>query len=236
MGLLVNNYRSGWLAQCWGLALLFLVFQASAQPLLRIGTFTEQYNSYGREARLVAEAAEALGYKLEFVIVPAQRSLVMAASGALDGELLRQPYAVEGYPTLRAVDVALLKLDYWLWVSARRACPQRVQAIESLKPVGVLGFKYFDHIYRLSRVGFEQATSVAGAMRMLRAGRGDYIAAVDAPEMHRYAQESQLRLKKCLQRPLLSLSGFFYLHEKHALLIPEFERLLTSLIDQEEVQ
>jgi len=103
--------------------------------------------------------------------------------------------------------------------------------VKDLKPVGVLGIKYFDQIYSLSDVGFEQVSTYAGAIKMLQAGRADYLASLKHQNTELAAKRLGVSLKACLTRPMLSLDGFFYLHEKHQNLIPQLESILSTLVE-----
>lgn len=219
----------------FGLLLIIgMACQAQADSL-RLGTHDETHRAWPEEVSWVFQAAAKLGFQVELVPLPAQRSLEMAARGDLDGELLRQPFAVEPYSSLLPVSVPLFRFEYWLLVSEEKDCPATAAEVRFLKPVGVLGMKFNDLIYRQSAVGFEQAIDVTAAMRMLAAGRVDYFTAPNKPLVFAKARSLGLVLKPCLRRPLLSLDAFVFLHEKHRALIPAFERALRSLADLPEV-
>jgi len=203
---------------------------AEAEKVLRIGSYSGAEFMWPEQVQWIAAAAEQLGYRLEFVSLPPERSLSMAASGRIDGDFFRQPLAVTNYHSLMPVEVPLETLDYWLYQRADRVCPKNAGEVKTLKPVGVLGHKYFDFFYKISEVGFEQVASFDAGIKMLKVGRADYLAFIKDPRSLKAGERLGVTLKTCLTRPLLSLDGYLYLHEKHKDLIPEFEAVLSTLI------
>jgi len=203
---------------------------AEAERVLRIGIPGEDI-FFVQQGQWVIEAADQLGYRIEFVSLPPARSLLMAARGDIDGDLLRQPLALKGYHSLIPVQVPLIKLDYWFHQLADRRCPTSERELKNLKPVGVLGLKYFDLIYNMSDVGFEQVADYGAAIKMLKAGRAGYLAALKHPRTQIWAERFGTPLKVCLPRPVLSLEGYLILHEKHKDLIPQLETALASVIE-----
>ena len=212
----------------WRWLLLLFVWMATpvSAELLRLGTYEGIDEELEQEIIMLRQVATQLGYEIELVKLPAQRSLTMAARGDIDGELMRQPNATERFTTLLPLLVPLYRLEYWVMVGEHRDCPASEREVRFLKPVGVLGLKYSERVYRLSEVGFEQAINTHAALRMLLAGRADYIVLPQSRLLLAATKKFGLVLKPCLRRPLLSLDAFVYLHEKHQALVPEFERLL----------
>jgi len=47
--------------------------------------------------------------------------------------------------------VPLETLDYWLYQRADRVCPKNAGEVKTLKPVGVLGHKYFDFFIKFQK-------------------------------------------------------------------------------------
>jgi len=214
------------------MGLLFIFNQnLSAQPpvTLNIGVYQGFDTTYpdllGRLKQTAASRGIQLNYKLN---LPANRSLMSAANGNLDGDILRQPFAVEGLTSLVQVNVPLARFEFWVWVLANGHCPPSEAELVNFKPVGLLGIKYFDLVYRHSKVGFEQVTGIPAMAKMLKLGRADYsLAGLKSIEF--ISKSSGIKFKTCFRRPHISLDGFIYLHLKHQALVPLLEEAFKPL-------
>ncbi len=214
------------------LGLLFILNQKlSAQPpvSLTLGVYQGFTETYPNLLPQLKKAAASQGINLNYKHnLPANRSLMSAANGNLDGDILRQPFAVEGLPSLVQVNVPLARFEFWVWVLANSHCPPSEAELVNFKPVGLLGIKYFDLVYRHSKVGFEQVTGIPAMAKMLKLGRADYsLAGLRTIEL--ISKSSGVKLKPCFQRPYISLDGFMYLHRKHQALVPLLEAAFKPL-------
>ena len=90
----------------------------SAQPLLTLTTpdITSSYfhdeNHQGLADKVLKEALSRIGYDLKVVVLPAERSLLMAKSGGVDGELLRTRGIEHDYPGLVRVAESLVDVEF----------------------------------------------------------------------------------------------------------------------------
>jgi len=160
--------------------------------------------------------------------LPPQRALSMAASGQLDGDVLRQPFAVEGLPSLMKVPVPLAIFEYWVWVPQAKRCPANLDQLKQFKPVGILGLKYFEFAYQLSKVGHEEVTSIPALMEMLKYDRAQYSLASEQSAMA-FSHSTGVQIRRCLNDPLVRTFGYFYLNERHRQWLPVLEQALTPL-------
>ncbi len=154
----------------------------------------------------------------------------MAANGSLDGDILRQPHAVEGLTTLLPVNVPLARFEHWVWILKDKKCPKNEAALSELKPIGILGLKYYDFAYRQSKVGFEQVNHFDVMVKMLKLERADYTIGLDSTIAY-LKKNTSIELKACFKQPLASLNGYLYVHEKHKALIPKLERAFKALAE-----
>ncbi len=217
--------------------LLILIFLPLSQSLaqqkniLNIGIYYGIKDTYPQLSARLKRAAAGVGITLLFTDkLPAQRSLTMAANGSLDGDIIRQPYAVEGLNTLLQVGVPLARFEHWVWVLKDKECPKSEADLSTLKPVGVLGFKYYDFVYRQSKVGFEQVNRFGAMAKMLKLERADYTIGQRSAIAH-LKKLTDIKLKTCFKRPLISLNGYLYIHEKHKALIPKLEQAFKPLAE-----
>ena len=202
-----------------------------AQPpvSLTLGVYQGFTQTYPNLLPRLKEAAASKGINLNYKYdLPANRSLMSAANGNLDGDILRQPFAVEGLPSLVQVNVPLERFEFWVWVLADNHCPASEADLVNFKPVGLLGMKFFDLAYRQSKVGFEQVTGIPAMAKMLKLGRADYsLAGLKSIDL--ISENSGIKFKTCFDRPHISLDGFMYLHIKHQALVPLLEAAFKPL-------
>jgi len=211
--------------------ILIISKNLSAQPpvSLTLGVYQGFTETYPALLPKLKQAAASQGINLNYKHqLPANRSLMSAANGNLDGDILRQPFAVRGLPSLVQVNVPLARFEFWVWVLAHNHCPASEADLVNFKPVGLLGIKYFDLLYRQSKVGFEQVTGIPAMAKMLKLGRADYsLAGLRSIEL--ISKNSGIKFKSCFQRPYISLDGFMYLHIKHQALVPLLEAAFKPL-------
>lgn len=201
----------------------------AADATLNIGVYQGFNASHPNVKKDMFNALKKEGVHVTFTQeLPAQRSLMSAAQGGLDGDILRQSAATESLPSLLQVPVPLKRFQYWVWIKASKACPGSVRDLPNLKPIGILGIKYFDFAYNQSNVGFEQVTSLKTLADMLKLERADYSIA-DIKSARQLSTSTGIQLTQCFKRPLVSTYGFLYVHEKHRALIPTLEKALMPL-------
>lgn len=171
---------------------------------------------------LVQRAFDIASIKVIFKKMPAERSLIESAQGRLDGELQRIPQAVRNYPTLIPINVPVSSQGYWVWISKDVQCPNNEFELRKLKPIGVLGIRYFEYIYQNSLAGFIEAPSIDSAAEMLSRQRGDYTV---APEYlgQLYASQERFAFKTCFDKPFLTVTTYTYLHERNIDIIETLE-------------
>jgi hypothetical protein len=167
-------------------------------------------------------AFEIAGYHLELVPLPAARSLISAASGALDGDFLHSLEAARAYPTLMPVKETLLQAQVWVWVRERDECPSSPAQLKGLIAADVLGYSFAGRIDAARDSKTVQASSVLAAMRVLHAGRADYLF-FDKDAMQSYQNRVSFKLKTCFSEPLLSIDYYSFLHRRHGDKIPAIE-------------
>lgn len=176
----------------------------------------------------VGLALDILGYDLQIMHNPGLRSLAMANSGVVDGELIRIRSAEDEYPNLIQVPVALMHAEVGLYTHHRHAVPgdswktfqpQRLASVKGMMLMEKLPAQ-FDNTPTISAQNYQQA------VHQLIAGRADltllpvsYVNQYLAPE-----ESSQLVL---LNPVLPQVSGYLHLHKRHRLLLEPLTKLLA---------
>lgn len=154
-----------------------------------------------------------LGYQVNWKILPAERSLRTAVAGDVDGEAGRVHYDSVNFTSLIRIPVAITKLDIWVVIPKDKPC-FAIEELPKKRPVGMVGFRYFNYFYELSEVGYEESrTPVIGA-KMLHTDRADYSAA-SLQGLEYIKKETGLEFKTCYDQPAFTLNRYPYLHIKH---------------------
>jgi len=167
-------------------------------------------------------AFEAAGYALELVPLPAARSLIRAASGELDGDALHSLAAAHAYPSLMPVNEALFQAQVWVWVREKQACPSSPAQLQRLSTAFILGYSFLGRLEATRGSQTIQVNSVLAAMRMLQAGRIDYLLFAEAA-MSSYREDKVFEFKACFTEPLVSIDFYSFLHRRHRHKIPAIE-------------
>lgn len=200
------------------IAFMFLSTLCSAEHFV-LGDYSSEGEREIVRRGMIAQAFELAGHTIEFAHRPAERSLREANLGLLDGDVMRQPDAVKSFNNLLMIDVPLAFYQYWVYMAADTPCPSTQLDIWQLKPVGLVGFRYFDTIYAQSRSGYHQVSNVSSVMDMLASQRADY-SVMSAEAYDILSARYNLNLTRCFDSPLLSYPVYTYLHSKHAHHIP----------------
>ncbi len=216
---------------------LLLIYSIQVLPCIaatpiKLGIFPDTLTVNQAELTLIKRAFKHAKIPLELVNLPAERSLQTAAAGIIDGDAIRQPSAVAEFTSLLPVKVPLKRSDIWVWVKSDKKCPANTEELWQMKPVGILGVRYYNLIYAQSKVGYIQGSNAKIAARILLRERADYIAAT-ASSIKKIALNQALTLRSCLDKPIVSFQQFTYLHIKHAHLIPVLETSYRYVISQQ---
>ena len=173
----------------------------------------------------------ALGYQLNIVFHPALRSLALANTGQVDGELSRSAAIEPQYPNLLRVDVAVSHIYPGIYTlasepvkswrenknstfAASRGSTLIMQAIPS----------------QLQNAQLQLVSSSVQALKMLNAGRVDSILLIDQ-EVAAYSLLYPLLTEQLvrLEPALAPIPLYIYLHKNHRELLPA----LTAQLRQE---
>jgi hypothetical protein len=183
---------------------------------------------------LLKQAINKAGFDVDFILYPEKRSVSYANTALIDGDIYRNTLVTESYKNLVAIPDVIRKTDYFSIIKATQPCVNS-ETLKQLKPVGVLGVDYFNEIYAVSEVGYEQGSSVEQVIEMLLRERADYSVAPDH-SIEQIVSMSQHALKACREQVLMSRFSYTYLHKKHAdkidLIAAELKKLRIKLTAQ----
>ena len=179
----------------------------------QIGIFSDLQKFDNALVEKVKKAWLLSDLNLELVKLPAERSLRDAASGRLDGDIARYSESVENYLDLIQVPIPIKTDRLSIYVPAAKTC-FKLNNINKMKPVGVLGIRYFKRIYVLSDVGYEEAANPVLAFKMLASDRVDYTV-INQEHAEQLMGLTDIQLKKCFKEPFFSEHLYTYIHAKN---------------------
>ena len=117
MAIYLNSVSSP-LKQLLAICMVSISLGSYAQPVLTLTTpditatyfHTDDYQGLGDQ--FLKEALSRIGYGLKVTVLPAERSLLMADSGEVDGELLRTRGIENQYPDLVRVSESVVDIEF----------------------------------------------------------------------------------------------------------------------------
>lgn len=177
--------------------------------------------------RILTEAYDRLGYDIAIERVPAQRALVMANSGQVDGEAGRVPVIELLNPKLIRVPTSIYTNTIVVYARGVNADTSRGwDALVPFSVASVIGYKFIEQKLRTLR--HTHVSDYEKMFTMLEGGRVDLAVAEYFDSLPSF---KQLRPKDVVlvEPPLAYNPMYHYLHEKHANLVPLINRALEDM-------
>lgn len=179
--------------------------------------------------QLIGEAAARIGYAVEIDAPPAERALVNANAGIVDGDgpRIHDLGEIGSYPNLMRVPPPLLDIDF---VAFTREPAIEVAGWASLAPlnVGIVrGWKVLEQNITGTRSLVRTKTS-ALLFGLLRNGRID-VAVIDRASGIATARQMAISDIRLSQRPLVRRPMYLHLHNRHDKLVEPLARALMDM-------
>lgn len=212
------------------LLLLALITPALAQNPLFIGSaFEPPISSPGQEGivdRIAHQAFARIGEDAQVTPLPAERSLINAAQGINDGDLIRVAGMQHYYPNLIQVPEKLIDFEFVAFSKDPRI---RIDDWGDLSPytVGIVrGWKILEK--KLAGVPTTQVDSLTLLFTLLEKGRADLVvyerlAGIQA------SQGLQLKGVHQIEPPLEVQPMYLYLHKSHEALVDPLVAALRAM-------
>lgn len=176
---------------------------------------------------ILTTAYEKLNISFESVPLPMGRGVMDANLGVTDGEVIRSEAIELTNPDLIRVNVPLLFVELMAFV-----CTPEVQVTdwESLVQYRV-GIRNGNLFCAQATAGFPKVTKLKTPDQLfdlLVTGRLDVVV-VNPKEGPAYARKTQSQCIKGIQPPLSSFPLYHYLNRRHAHIVPQLEKVLTTM-------
>ena len=176
-------------------------------------------------SHLLREVSQKIGFPCEFKEFPAERAMVSANRGNVDGALLRMAGNEKTYSNLVRVSVPIMYYDIMAYT---KDMDIEIAGWESLRPytISILrGNKLAEQ--RTAGMLVEPVATVEQSLKKLMADRVDV--AVESRESECLAKSLGFSEIRLLEPPLESLPLYCYLHNRHSSLIPRLEEILIQM-------
>ncbi len=185
--------------------------------------------SYNISIQLKQEIQEVwnlAGIEVEWIELPAERSLREAARGQLAGDILRTPEAIKPYPNLKLIPTPAATRQLFIYVTEDSHCIS-LKAMSNHHPVGINGFKYFLKIYSQSESGYSEVRKPQDLLLMLITKRGDFtvLPSTIAKDLN---AKNKTQLVSCETYATINLHTV--LHRQHWHLIPKLDKAYQQFL------
>lgn len=214
-----------------GLLTFLTTVDVFAQTTLDLSTYAgsplSNTDRSGLYDRILTEAFNRIGVKIEITHLPAERSLKNANMGITDGDFVRISGLEKLYPNLVRVPEKIIDFEF---VAFSKEHDIKIVDWESCKPfhVGIVrGWKILENnlaeVASLTRVKNQKLL-----FKLLERNRVDLIV---YSRLEGYEVMRQLGMKhiKVFEPPLAVREMFLYLNKKHKSLIPQVDQALKGL-------
>lgn len=220
--------RRRWLATCIAACLVGVGGAAQAQAVLRLARLDNVPDQFvGSE--ILAAVYKRLGITVQFVDLPAKRSLLESSEGRLDGEVQRILAVQDQYPSLIAVRPSINSIEPTAFV--RSGVSLQVDGWKSLAPypIGIVRGVGSSERGTQGMRAVEAVTTMEQLMQSLAEGR--FVVAVN-DRFSGLLVIRRLRLEGTVQPvepPLERIPLYHFLHERHRDLVPKVEQAIRSM-------
>lgn len=181
----------------------------------------------GFEDRIVAEAFRRIGLAVRLEVMPAERCLVQADQGLVDGIYARVAGLSEKYPNLVLVPEPV---DMFEFVAFTRRSDLRIAGWDDLRPlsVGIItGWKIVEDKTRAVRTRTSVRDEEA-LFALLQRGRADVVVAGSSASRETIRRMG-LKDVRPLSPPLETRPMYLYLNRRHAALVPRLAEALRQM-------
>jgi len=220
--------RRRWLQAGAGACLLGTLRVPRAQAVVRIARLENVPDQFlGGE--LLVPIYKRLGITVEFVDMPAKRSLIESSEGRVDGEVQRILAVQDQYPTLVAVHPSFNSIEPAAFV--RKGVALRVDGWKSLAPhsIGIVRGVGSSERGTQGMRAVEPVTSMENLMLSLDAGRFE-VAVNDRFSGLMVIRKLGLEGKVVpVDPPLEHIPLHHFLHERHRELVPRVGQVVRGL-------
>jgi len=211
--------------------LFFLLFSFSLQAQEASLTISTGFNTLESQLlkEIVQKGCKRAGFKLNFQILPNQRSLINANTGVNDGEAARISTISKIYPNLIKVDVPIHTIDIVV-ISKKNIKIKKMSDLKNYHLGIIRGVKITEQIAKkIANKPVFEATNYKSLIKMLVLDRVEIIIVnkLGAFTDLKKFKNTTFYLRK---KPLVSPKLYTHLNIKNKSLIPKLEKAYKSML------
>ena len=204
--------------------MILVISSAYAQKQLVFSTHNTAVNKIC--SRILIEAYQKIGLKINIESYPSKRSLIMANTGRVDGEVCRVEGIDKDYSNLVMVPVGLQSFDAVVFTNKQDLS---ISGWSDLNPyrIGLMRGAILAHQYT-EGMTVHSGTHLDQLLLMLYKNRLDVV----VTERHMgISIIKQLSLDgiTIIEPPLVVFNSYHYVHKKHAAFIPSLVKVLKEM-------
>ncbi len=199
----------------------------AAQPL-RLAIFYKPSRN-ALTQRIISEAYNNLNINIEFIHLPAERSLWLVDKGIIDGETARIAGLNKTYHNLLMIKVPIEVISLYAYVRKDMDMNFTVKGWQSVRPYRSAYLRGGKAVERnLKDAHIESVFTLEQAFSMLEHHRVDVV-------IEKANQATHYPNIKMLKKPIYSFLVYHYIHKKHINLISPLERILKKIITNRKI-
>ncbi|MBI9088900.1 MAG: transporter substrate-binding domain-containing protein [Desulfobacterium sp.] len=202
----------------------FVQTSSFAEPVLTFGRPHDPIAEFS--SQMLVKAYTRIGYELNFVDLPAARSLMKSNNGSLDGEVNRIKGIEKEYDNLIMVPVPV---NFFESVVFTKRHDFRVEGWASLKSFSIairIGAKFAE--YRTAGMNVVKFSTYEKIFLLLYNDRYDICVSSRITGLYQIKKQNLIGIK-ALDPPLETINLYHYLHQKHKAMIPKISKVLQSM-------
>jgi len=202
-----------------------LSFSLEAQERLLVSRIESDFNEDYME-RLLTEAYQQIGVKVDYIQYPAKRALYASNLGETDGEMARIEGVDKKFQNLLMTDVTISSIEIVVFTKNEKIL---VDGWQSLKPYSIAiprGIRVIEN----GTAGMEVSAfnTTEKILKLVSMGRYD-VAILTRIDGLGYVKKLNITNLTILEPPLAKVDLYHYLHKKHENLLPKINSSLLQL-------
>lgn len=215
---------------------LSTISHANELPVINISKPKLPILSFLASEAILKVAYHRLGYQVNFIPFPTQRSLVEANIGNVDGELMRHKDITDDYPNLIKVPVSIFseKMVVFAYDSKliEEMGPLSWESIAPYRLGSIIGFKLAEDAAKTLKIEF--VVSLESLFHKLVEGRTDFVLGTYSAGCYLKTQMDQSII--LVDGYLDKYNSYHYLHRSNRHLVKPLTDILIKMKESDEIR
>lgn len=211
---------------------LFITTPIHAKPVITLGSFLRPPLSNSQHTgmmdQLVKETLRRINLEVRLINLPAQRSLNLANSGEIDGDILRVANMNLKYPNLVPVPEKMMTFEFVVFTRKKRLLSFGWNSLKRYRIGLIKGWKILEVMTAADSMTTRRVLNEQVLFELLAKDQVD-VALYERYEGLSLAKEMGITDIHVIDQPLASRPMYLYLHKKHAAHAPKAAKALKEM-------